>query len=455
MQKFFLKFLGFPICSIIFFSWIAKAGSAQQSTIDWAQPPLSCIEDVLPAEPDRNCLNLNTVADPTKDFPSGIDPAELKYWQTHRQPLLFCRAQEVLRRESAHPGTFSAGKVEVAWMQVGSVKQRSEKISATYRASRLFGVPVHVLTGALMQESMFSDLGIAEDGGNFSCGIGQTNVLEWCRWSNQSGAFGTKMDCSILTPELVRPFYKIAKSRLAGEPEYKINKNHFTGIQFDDVVAEFPQATASIQQSRFDFVKNFIEICSDVSNGISAKAHELGVLFNETVPQGFKGKGKYANGEKFNLQCQDEGEVAHYPLSPAWLFAVGAYNAGPGVIDLISYYYDWKASDLGQEKTFAQIEANDLIASFYWSGVYDGVTDKIKISTLAGQERKWSWFKQCVLQRHIAHVVQNVTDPTAEPIVTSLEGKYKCPKSVFDPATGELVTSAVPKFRQSSTGKYH
>jgi len=57
-----------------------------------------------------------------------------------------------------------------------AVNEYPTKVKAVYDASDLYGVPAHVLTGAIYQESLFSPLGISDDGGNFSCGMEQINL---------------------------------------------------------------------------------------------------------------------------------------------------------------------------------------------------------------------------------------------------------------------------------------
>src|SRR5690606_1495929 len=99
---------------------------------------------------------------------------------------------------------------------------------AVYEASLAYDIPVQTLIGGLYQESLFSELGIASDGGNYSCGIGQANLLEWCGWaSEQSEDLRQKLSwpnvrCSELSLSLVKPFYQIALKKLKGEPEYKL-----------------------------------------------------------------------------------------------------------------------------------------------------------------------------------------------------------------------------------------
>ena len=466
LQRALSSFASIALVLIFFFAVAGRAGADGAPTlkaapIDWAQPPVACVEEVVPALPSRPCLDLSTVVDPNKDFPSNLSATDLQYWQLAKQSLLYCRSQEILKRETAHPGTFTPGKVEVSWMQVIATQNAPEKISAVYEASRVNKLPAQVLTGALYQESMFSELGIAEDGGNFSCGVGQVNIMEWCRWANNEGRTKKKMigwpsrgqDCSVLDPSLVKPFYEIAKTKLNGQPEYTLNKTHFAGIAYKDVVGGFPSASSATQQLRFNLVQGFINNCQGAHDGIMAKAHELASLYRQFVPAGLKSVGYYPAGHKFQRKCQDEGYTGAYPLNLGWLLAVGAYNAGPRAVDSLAYYNDWSAADLKDPATFKNFSVIDMVEAFYWSGVYDKTTDKIDLVTVGGNPTSWQWMKTCVLQRHIARVTQWVTLPGITPIVDTLEGSYRCAKSVFDPATGELITSAVPPFRQTSSGR--
>lgn len=438
----------------------AAESGFQAQAINWAQPPVSCVEEVVPALPDRACLDLSKLDDPNKDLPKDLPAAEAKYWLAHPQPLGYCRAVETLKREAAHPGTFKSGTLETAWMRSLAPQHSADKVAAIYEASRTRHLPAQVLAGALDQESLYTELGIYEDGGNFSCGVGQVNINEWCRWANDETSAGKKkigwpsaaVDCGSFNPELLRPFYKIALTRLNGEPEYRLLKAHFSGITLADVVDGFPSGSPAVQAQRYQLAESFINFCSEARPGIAAKAHELSVLYRNFVPAGMKQIDRYRQGETYQRKCSDQGDQTQYPLNQAWLLAVGAYNAGPRAVDALAYYNNWSPDDLKQPSTFAEMTVVDMVKAFYWSGFYDKVTDKITIRTLGGQLASWIWMKPCVLQRHIARVVQWVTLPDAPVLVDSLEGRYKCALSVFD-SSGQLMSSAVPPFRQVSSGQ--
>ncbi len=427
---------------------------------NWAQPALSCVEDTVPEKPDRPCLDLSRVEDPIQDWPSNISDEELNYWKSRKRFLQYCRSREVTRREKADPGSQKPGTVQLAWMQQLAVEKREEKINAVYSASRKYKIPVQVLTGALYQESIFAELGIADDGGNFSCGAGQINVEEWCRWISEQTAskkadLGWPLEelaCHQVSAAHVRPFYDRARRKLGGLPDYRLNASHFSNIRFNDVVNEFPSASAETQRFRYQAIRSFIDHCSESANGIAAKANELERLYKTFVPQGLKERELYPAGKRFERQCDQRGYDGAYPAHTGWILAVGIYNSGPRAVDALAHYNRWTSADLRDVKTFIGFTPIKLVESFYWAGRYNSKTDKIHFRTLKEADASWLWFKQCVLQRHAARVVQNVTMPNTPPLVESLEGEYKCTKSVFDPVTGDLVQSSVPPHRRSSSG---
>lgn len=427
------------------------------AAINWAQPPVGCVEELLPEKPDRECLDLSQIKDPQKDWPE-LPEEQLRYWKTRKRPIAYCRALEIFRREAAAPGSFSGGILEVSWMQLEAVKNRAAKVSAVYAASRKHGVPSQVLTGALYQESIYAELGIADDGGNFSCGVGQVNLLEWCRWANTVPAakkaemnWPGAVDCGALETAFVSPFYQIALTRLNGLQEYKLNKSHFANIPFERVSGSFPSADEATQRARYRIVSSFINHCSDPANGIAAKANELAAIYRQFVPAGLKARESYAPGDGFRRSCQEQGATSQYPLHMGWLLAVGAYNAGPRAVDSLAHYNGWSRDDMKDPATFADFTPVDLVEAFYWSGRYNAATDKIHFTNLSGNENSWNWFKPCVLQRHIARVAQHATLAGTPTYIDTLEGSDGCKKSTFD-EDGKLVKSGVPAARQRSSG---
>lgn len=427
--------------------------------IDWSQPSMiACVEEAVPHPPNRPCLDLTGVVKPGVDWPTDLPAEELTYWKGDRRATQVCRGTEVLRREALTPGSFSPAAVEVAWMQVTGANDSDAKADAIYEASRKNKMPAHVLAGALYQESMFVALGITSDGGNYSCGVGQSNITEWCRWANQQTTAKKKelgwpgvVDCGSLPSTLIKPFHDIALTRLNGQPDYLVTKAHFAGIKYEQVVGGFPAGDAALQKLRYQAATSFINTCENVGDAIAAKANELANLYRLYVPKGMKDRETYAAGQSFGRQCRQRGFDGYYPLHGGWLMAVGSYNAGPRAIDTLAYYNGWTSGDVAKPSTFEGVTPVEMVNALYWAGKYSSVDDKIHYKTLSGQPANWNWFKVCVLQRHIARVVQHVTLSGYPAPVDSLEGANICARSVFD-AEGKLVKSGVPEFRQKSSG---
>lgn len=430
------------------------------TVLDWAQPPLACVEDVVPRPADRPCLDLSQVKNVNGDFPEGMSPDDIAYWKSQRRGLEACRAQELLRRESLNPGTYSPVQIQLAWMRVMSIDNFQEKMEALVQSSDDYAVPLYILTGALTQESQFSGLGIAEDGGNFSCGIGQINISEWCQWAirqpedvkKEIGFPADQKDCRLAQLPLIKPLYEIAKTRLNGLPEYRLMPEHFEGIALDQVVANWPPADPKVQQQRYDLIFHFLRQCRHPKNGIRAKAFQLSEIHRRFVPEGLKKVDLYEPDQKFQKTCQYSHEEKNYPLPKSWLLAVGIYNAGPRAVDALAFYNDWTVDQLKDPATFSAITPHDLVEAFYWGGVYREDTDLIHFTGRRGEDLTWTWFKTCVLQRHIARVVNHVTDPAVPRFIDSLERGVPCKRSQRDPATGKVI-SGVPDFRKASSGK--
>lgn len=430
--------------------------------IDWSQPPVACPEETIPHKAQRECLDLSGVTDVYLDWPFYISESDKLYWQSQPRGQTYCRAMELLRRESLKPGTYKAGEIESAWMRSIAVDDYDQKVAAVYQASGENGMPTQVLTGALFQESLFSNLGIAEDGGNYSCGIGQTNLSEWCNWAiKQSEETKTEMrfphamrNCNLASDfgKLMKPFYDLALRNLKGTPEYKLMPRHFDTIEIKDVESKFPPADPIIQQVRFDLVKSFLGNCTDAHDGIMAKANQLALIYKNYVPEGLKTRDQYQPGQSYGRVCRAGGNRQHYPLSTGWLLAVGAYNAGPRAVDALAFYNGWTAAQMKDPATFDGFNPIHMVESFYWGGWYSAVDDKIHFIGRNGQEMTWNWFKGCVLQRHIARVAQHTSLPGVPKYIDSLENGISCKNSSTDPATGKLIPGT-PDFRRVSSGR--
>lgn len=424
--------------SILLTASRAAHAAVDVAAIDWKQAPVACVEEIVPRQPSRMCPDFTKVTNPLVDWPEELPAAERAYWDTRPKEISVCRAREILAREMANPGSQKPVSVEIAWMQVQAAMHFDDKIIAIYDASELYRIPVQVLSGALDQESLFAELGISEDGENFSCGIGQLNVIEYCRWaSSQSDAEKAligwpvdKVDCdspAFLQTSFVRPFYALAKKKLGSLPEYRLNPLHFEGIKMDDVIGDLPAASTSTQNLRFQVIRSFIDHCSEARRGILGKAHELARLYQLIVPEGLRRQEHYGSRERHYRSCARDDASGVYPLQTGWLMAVAAYNAGSRVLDAVTYYNRMTADDLNDVHAWERFDPHALIESLYGAGQYNAKDKRLEFESVDGSKRSWSWFKACIVQRHIARVIQRATLSSAGVILaTSLEGKPGC-----------------------------
>ena len=435
---------------------------AESRPVNWAQPPLGCVEEMVPHRADRPCLDLTQVANPQKDWPANISDADYKYWYAQRRGLNICRSEEILRREKANPGSMPASHVQLSWMAIDSLRNRDVKVNAVYDASRQTGIPLHVLTGALYQESLFSELGIEDDGGNFSCGVQQINLIGWCMWANKQSASEkqamgwpqAKVACddpNVVKLAFIRPVFEIATSRLNGLPGYRLNKTHFANIPLESFVHKWPSASRQMQEFRYQLIRSFVENCSEARKGILAKAHELADIYGRHVSNAFKAKDRYGRGESFARTCREAQPGNAYPLHTGWLLAVSAYNAGPRSVDAVAHYNNWDRNDMNDPRKISALNPVELVTSLYWAGRYNPRNDLIEFNGLNGTLKSWTWFKGCVAQRHIARVMQHVT-LLPEFFVDTLENGIPCARSTFD-SEGNLIKTAVPEHRQRSSGR--
>lgn len=432
--------------------------------VNWAQPPLGCVEEMVPHRADtasHPCPDFASTQNPAKDWPANISASEYKYWYAQRRGVNICRSEEVLRREKAQPGSQSAALVELSWMAVDSLRDQALKVQSVYDASRASGVPLHVLTGAIYQESLFSELGVSDDGGNYSCGVQQNNLIGWCTWMNKQSAADRQAmswptqnvnctDPNLITLSFFKPIYEVAKARLNGLPEYRLSKAQFQDIPLASFVDQWPAASPDVQALRYQLIMSYINNCSDPRKGILAKANELAALYGQFVSPALKAKDRYVDGQHFNRSCREVQADNAYPLHTGWLMAVSAYNAGPRIFDAVAYYNGWSKDQMNDPRVVADFTPNDIVTSLYWAGKYNPSNDLIEFTGFTGDTKSWTWFKGCVAQRHIARVMQHVT-LLPEFFVDTLEGDFPCARSTFD-ANGALLQTAVPLARQKSSG---
>ena len=245
--------------------------------------------------------------------------------------------------------------------------------------------------GAVYQESLFSELGIANDGGNYSCGVEQINLIGWCGWMNKQSVADRRAmgwptqsiacdDPNLITLSFFKPLYAIAKTRLNGLPEYRLQKQQFQDIPLASVVDQWPDATNEVQQLRYQLIMSYINNCSDARKGILAKANELASIYNQFVSPALKAKDRYATGQHFRRACRQQSTDSAYPLHTGWLMAVSAYNAGPRTFDALAYYNQWSKEDMNTPATIAGLKPTDIVTSLYWAGKYNPSNDLIEFT---------------------------------------------------------------------------
>lgn len=400
---------------------------------DWSQAPLECVEDVVPKAPTETCLDLSQVAEPIKDFPANFSENDIAEWKRKRKTLTVCRYREIVRRETVTPGSQSPDALKVAWMLQNAIDTREPKIAAVYKASRDLKLPSTILAGAVRQESLFSDLGISPDGNNYSCGIGQFNILSWCNWITiQSPAFQQQtgwpqgLTCAQLNPSMVKQFYDIAVTKLGKVPLYKMNFEQFKDIKQSQVQSGLGGGSPQVIASRYQAVMSFAQYCINPLYAIQAKANEIAKIYKDYIPAGMKQTQLYKAPQAWPAQCREKGYEGAYPFHIGWLMSVGIYNAGPRMLSALSHYWGWTNATLANPATFANTTPVELVEGLYWGGKYNKTSDSVTFNNLGGGTLTASWYKMCVVQRHLARVVQHSTRTGVDALVDTLEGANPC-----------------------------
>ncbi len=455
----------------------AFALSVNASTIDWAQPPVGCIEEFAPRAESKTCPDLSAMTNPFGPIRDVLSPDDLAYWGStaHATEFEVCRAREIERRQQSGQSPAKGWPKEFAWMTLHAIEDRDAKISEIYDAADRHGIPPQVLFGALMQESLFSNAGISEDGGNYSCGIGQINVREWCDFGNSLDPATKKSiewpetaipcDEISLPPAVVGSFYDIARSRAPGTSYFERGPELYGKIPFPvvkdkiaKVVAEIdmpptinaqgipvptaspspaPPPTPEIVATRYQAASSFTRYCGDLHRNIRAKALALRILYDDAVPAALKKQDLYAPGESFHRKCIRSGGNA-YPLNTGWLTAVAMYNAGKKFIPRVASYFRMTKATFDDGSAWKDFTPKKLIEGLHWGGKYNPETKKLNYFDLDGVPIEASWYKACIAQRHVAHVIGFTTLPGHE-IANSLE-RGGC-------------TQNVPAYRRNSSGQ--
>ncbi len=386
---------------------------------DWKNPSMLCPEEALPK--GVICVDLSRVANPLLDFPSWMSADDIQRWSTTlSKDLKVCRAREALRREAVTPGSFTPLQIQIAWMTANGGENSQQKLAKIVEAANMLQMPPQILVGALTQESLLADLGVSSDGGNYSCGIGQLNISEWCLGMNtlpaaERATLGwPTMSCDTVTPAMVAPFHNIALRKLGTRPEYRLDASDFVGITLNQVIGQFPAATPAVQANRFKAVSSFVANCQKHVYGIPFKARNIKNLFENFIPQKMKTDEVYAGQERYARSCATPSTSKYYPLHTGWLLALAAYNAGPSITKILEHYHQESADRI------PSLNPLDLIEALYWGGEVRVGSNRVYFTGANQKTYSQSWYKSCVVQRHIARVIQHVTIPGTT-IARSLE----------------------------------
>lgn len=394
----------------------------------WENPAIQCPEKILPE--GHACPDLSRVRNLWDEFPSEMRDEEISEWKNNRAPdLKLCRYQEMMRREAERAGSFTPIQIQIGWMVTKGGINPQGKLKSVVSASQKFGIPPHILIGAITQESLLASLGISPDGGNYSCGIAQLNISEWCQGmqtltqAEKDALKWPAISCSSVVSAQVAPFYFIAVKKLGKRPEYQIDASDFSGITSTDV--KLPDTT-------FKAVNSFINNCQNDELSIRFKAANLRNLFVNFIPAAMRSREQYPAEATRPSSCRINNTTSYYPLHTGWLLAVAAYNAGPRVAGLVEHYYQVRNG------TLPEMTPKDLVEALHWGGKVKAGTSQVVFTGQNGKTLTQSWYKSCVVQRHVARVVQHVTMP-GQTVLKSLE-QVPC-------ANGE-----VPEYRKKTSG---
>jgi hypothetical protein len=408
--------------------------------IDWQNPPVMCPEEILPK--GITCPDFSKVENVYTDYPDSFSTEDIKEWKNNKAAdLRLCRNKEVLKRESAKAGTYNAGTIENAWMVVNGGEKVQEKLEAVQSASVKYQIPPQVLMGAMRQESLLSSLGVSPDGGNYSCGMSQLNIQEWCNSINKLSAeektqLGWPLNISCeetnLPTDIVKPFYDIAVLKLGNRPSYQLTSADFQGITFDQVSSSL-SGSEEAKKDKFQAISSFVNHCQDIKLSVDFKARTLRGLFLNFVPKELREKNTYREGETFTKQCASPYMSNAYPLHTGWLLAVAMYNAGPRQRALVDHYFQIK------DNNYPSLTPLDLIEALHWGGKAKKRSDLLEFKDQDNNKLTQKWFKSCIVQRHVARVIQHATLP-AESIAKSLE------------QDGCKNNGEIPDYRKKSSG---
>ena len=310
-----------------------------------------------------------------------------------------------------------------AWSAIDGKMTFQRSIQATYDAANLYSIPPQVLAGAFMEESSYSNLGIVEDFGNWSCGIGQINIVEWCSWVQQlpmekRKALGWPTDqiallksenplreyCAedFIALETVKPFFSRGLDQITkGGPRapymvldtwhshelesfVQLGYEHFM-VPFSSVENEIGEITRKHSLTpgqdqiipvasdlrdgntllsdgvRYKIAMSFINNCNKIENGVTAKAFVLKSIYDQFIPREAKVAQKFQDSSKNPLICQQTVLSKSYPLNVGWLIADAIYNAGEEILPGILEYRE------NRKLSWEEFGPTELSAAIQWA----------------------------------------------------------------------------------------
>jgi hypothetical protein len=420
----------------------AAARSAPSDYTDLSALPATCVEETAPSFPSDNLASGDSYA-------------------LHEQ------IKTMMERTNGNFDNENAEHFLDDWGLFLSASDAKAKVEDIYAAANAQNMPPQVLTGALMQESSMGNLGISRDFNNWSCGIGQLNVNEWCDWANQADP-ATQAQIGWPTAEIaavvaanhvkgkddldvcsgnflraqhVKPFYDAGMKKMCdghmNRPESMLVRDEMNAAipSFEDAAADMDFTTkmpvsklnckhrnryndecltikptkneAAAANLRYLIAKSFSTSCTDHTFGIPAKAYNLRLIHDELKPYITQAQ-QYPEGSTYARKCMQTPTSRAYPLSVSWLLADAVYNAGEEIIPGVEKY--WTDHHMTPE----QVSPRDLVNAIDY--------------TL--NERKYKKHLEligiCEARFHIRNVVRNMTLPGSDLMGTDPAQSAEC-----------------------------
>ena len=307
------------------------------------------------------------------------------------------------------------------------VPNRTAIIDKIYEAAKTYDMPPNILYGALAQESGLIDYGIIYDLGNYSCGMAQINISEWCQYvhslpkqrQDELGWPSTLTDCERrVKPRWLKKTYdqlvkKIKKPVTTSPVAATVTAPTIASSEQDDTEDPIDPSEFGTDSKLFEnlihshqehsikdqAVLSFVKHCGHFEYAIPAKAEILRDIFDKTVPSFYKTHEVYKAKEgPADWKCKVPYQSTYYPFHTGWLIADGIYNLGEELVSLVARQVNENYENL---KNPAQ-----LLFAIKDAGTLSPKTALLDFKTIDDNKKKsTSWFRTCVVDRHITNVV--------------------------------------------------